>query len=211
MSTGPEPSPLIDEQLSAWLDDELPAAELELLAVRLNASPELRARVARYSLVGSTLRGSQPGGPSAGLAALQISARVSSALDEISVPAVAPIRRPAARLVPYAAAAGVALVAVALVPLLRPVTGPVAGPASSMAAQTGILPATLSPVRAHSLVADRMGPTGQSSLSPRRLTSYLVYHGEYSGMLSAKLTDSHIVNNRAYAAAVQAADPSAVR
>ena len=65
--------------------------------------------------------------------------------------------------------------------------------------------------RAQSLVTDRMGSTGQSSLSPRRLTSYLVYHGEYSGMLSAKLTDSHIVNNRAYAAAVQAADQSAIR
>lgn len=211
MSTHPDQSPLINEQLSAWLDDELPAAELELLAARLAASPELRGRVARYSLVGSTLRGSQPGVPSAGLAAMQVSARVSSALDEIAVPDAAPVRQRAYRLLPYAAAAGVALVAVALVPLLRPVTGPAAGSAPGMAAQSMILPATLTPVRAQSLVTDRMGSTGQSSLSPRRLTSYLVYHGEYSGMLSAKLTDSHIVNNRAYAAAVQAADQSAIR
>lgn len=216
MSTGPDHSALIEEQVSAWLDDELPAAELELLAARMAGSPELRARVARYGLIGSTLRGSQPGVSPAGLAALEISARVSSALDNIEIPIVAPVRRPASRLLPYAAAAGVALVAVALVPLLRPAPGSGSPSTSSMAAEPAILPATLTPVRtqalvADRLVADRMGPAGQSSLSPRRLTSYLVYHGEYSGMLSAKLTDSHIVNNRAYAAAVQMPDQSAAR
>ena len=115
--------------------------------------------------------------------------------------------RPASRLLPYAVAAGVALVAVALVPLLRPAPGSGAASTARMAAQPAIQPVTLTPVRAQSLVADRVGPAGQPSLSPRRLTSYLVYHGEYSGMLSAKLTDSHIVNNRAYAVAVQAARP----
>lgn len=209
MSTGQDQSPLIDEQLSAWLDDELPAAELELLAARLAGSPELRARAARYSLVGSTLRDSHPGAPSAALAALQISARVSAALDETAVPTLPTVRRPAPRLLPYAAAAGIALVAVALVPLLRPATDSGVS-ASSMAARSAGIPATLTPVRAQSFVTDRMGPAGQR-LSPRRLTSYLVYHGEYSGMLSAKLTDSHIVNNRAYAAAVQTPDQSAVR
>lgn len=213
MSTGPDHSPVVDEQLSAWLDDELPVAEVELLAARLAGSPELRGRVARYGLIGSTLRGGQPGGPSAGLVALQVSGRVSAALDEVSVPAsaVAPARRSSSRLLPYAAAAGVALVAAALVPLLGPVTGAGGGSSARMTAQTAVLPAALSPVRAQALVGDRMGPAGQSSLSPRRLTSYLVYHGEYSGMLSAKLTDSHIVNNRAYAAAVQTADQSASR
>lgn len=217
MSTGPDHSPVVDEQLSAWLDDELPVAEVELLAARLAGSPELRGRVARYGLIGSTLRGGQPGGASAGLVALRVSGRVSAALDEVAAPApapapvVAPARRSSSRLLPYAAAAGVALVAAALVPLLGPVAGPGGGSAPSMPAQATVLPAALNPVRAQALVGDRMGPAGQSSLSPRRLTSYLVYHGEYSGMLSAKLTDSHIVNNRAYAAAVQAADQSAIR
>ena len=35
-------------------------------------------------------------------------------------------------------------------------------------------------------------------LSPDRLTNYLVYHGEYSGLMSTKVVDSHIVNQRPY-------------
>lgn len=211
MSTGPDQTPLIDEQLSAWLDDELPAAELELLASRLARSPEQRARVARYGLIGSTLRGGPAGARSAGLAALQISARVNAALDETAISAPVAVPRPAARLLPYAAAAGVALVALALVPLLRPAQESGGMLTAGVAAQSAIRPATMTPARAQSLVTDRVGTPGQPSLSPRRLTSYLVYHGEYSGMLSAKLTDSHIVNNRAYAVAAQAADQPAVR
>ena len=82
MSTGPDQAPRIEEQLSAWLDDELPAAELELLASRLARSPELRARAARYGLIGSTLRGAPAGMTAGGLAALQLGARVDVALDE---------------------------------------------------------------------------------------------------------------------------------
>ncbi|MBL8201950.1 MAG: sigma-E factor negative regulatory protein [Chromatiales bacterium] len=211
MSTGPDQSPLIDEQLSAWLDDELPAAEQELLVSRLARSPEHRARVARYGLIGSTLRGGPAGSRSAGIAALEISARVSAALDGIPAPSAPRVRQPGSRLLPYAAAAGIALVAVALVPVLRPAPGPGTATMASMATQPAVVPATLTSARAPSLVADRVAPAGQPSLTSRRLTSYLVYHGEYSGMLSAKLTDSHIVNNRAYAAAAQASDQSAVR
>jgi hypothetical protein len=146
-----------------------------------------------------------------GLAALQISARVSAALDGISAPGPAAAPRPASRLLPYAVAAGVALVAVALVPLLRPAPGSADIPTARVAVQSSIQPAALTPVRAQWLVVDRAGNSAQPSLSPRRLTSYLVYHGEYSGMLSAKLTDSHIVNNRAYAVAMHAVDQPAVR
>lgn len=211
MSTAQDQASLIDEQLSAWLDDELPAAELELLVSRLSRSPEHRARVARYGLIGSTLRGVPDGARAASLAALGMSARVSVALDAGPVPAEPVARRPRSRLVPYVAAAAVALVAVALVPVLRPAPGSGASPAASVAGQATMVPATLMPVRAQSLVAGRVGPPGQPSLSPRRLTSYLVYHGEYSGMLSAKLTDSHIVNNRSYAVAAQAPGQPAIR
>ena len=209
MSTGPDQAPRIEEQLSAWLDDELPAAELELLASRLARSPELRARAARYGLIGSTLRGAPAGTTAGGLAALQLGARVDVALDEGAASAPPAVARRASRLLPYAAAAGIALVAVALVPLLRPAPG--SAPMARVAVQPAIQPVTLAPVRAQSLVEDRVGGPGQPSLSPRRLTSYLVYHGEYSGMLSAKLTDSHIVNNRAYAVAAQTTDQPAVR
>lgn len=207
MSTGPDQSRLIDEQLSAWLDDELPAAEFQLLASRLERSPEHRARFARYSLIGSTLRDGQAGARSAGLLALKVAGRVSGTLDAMPVPAV-PVR-PALRLLPYAAAASIALIALALVPLLRPAEVAHVTTTAGLAVRPGA--ATLTPVRAPLLVEGRDRPAGQPSLSPRRLTSYLVYHGEYSGVLSAKLTDSHIVNNRAYAVVVHGADQPHVR
>ncbi|MEO7387149.1 MAG: RseA family anti-sigma factor [Gammaproteobacteria bacterium] len=202
MTAGPDQTPLIDEQLSAWLDDELPAAELQLLASRLERSPEHRARLARYGLIGSTLRGAPAGARSPGVAALQVSVRVGAVLDESSVVTAPAIGRPARSTLRYAIAAGVGLVAVALVPLLRPAGPPAADPNAVIAGTAVVPPAS----RPSSRVVDRVGGSEQPSLSTRRLTNYLVYHGEYSGMLSAKLTDSHIINNRSYAVAVQTSD-----
>jgi negative regulator of sigma E activity len=45
-----------DSQLSAMFDDELPAAECELLARRLARDEALRAQWSRYSLIGAALR-----------------------------------------------------------------------------------------------------------------------------------------------------------
>jgi hypothetical protein len=41
----------------------------------------------------------------------------------------------------------------------------------------------------------------QTLLSRQRLTDYLVLHGEYTGTLAVQVADSHIVNDRSYAAA----------
>jgi negative regulator of sigma E activity len=203
MSNGPERPPLTEEQLSAWLDDELPPAELELLAARLASSPDLQARVARYGLIGSALRGGQSRGVGGDLVAMQLSGRVRRALDaEVPAPS-ARLAANRSRLAPYAAAAGVALLALTLVPLVGPVTRD--GTATPRVA--GVAAGKAAPA----LMVERVAAPAQASLSPRRLTSYLVYHGEYAGMLSAKLTDSHIVNNRAYAVTVHAPDETARR
>ena len=194
MTTAPDHKPLIDEQLSAWLDDELPREELELLVARLAESPELKARLARYSLIASRVRGSQVGNVSTELAALRLGGRVRAALEEPTASERQPAAARTNRVLPYAMAAGLTLAAVAFTvaqgPLLRPVGDPVQGSAQPVVAD----PAP--------------GPVGQVSLSSKRLTNYLVYHGEYSGLLSARVTESHIVNNRPYALALQAADRS---
>ncbi|MFL6601038.1 MAG: sigma-E factor negative regulatory protein [Steroidobacteraceae bacterium] len=46
----------LDSQLSAMFDDELPAAQCELLARRLSRDEELRARWGRYAAIGATIR-----------------------------------------------------------------------------------------------------------------------------------------------------------
>jgi negative regulator of sigma E activity len=46
----------LDSQLSAMFDDELPAAECELLARRLSRDEELRGRWSRYAAISATIR-----------------------------------------------------------------------------------------------------------------------------------------------------------
>jgi negative regulator of sigma E activity len=46
----------LDSQLSAMLDDELPAAECELLARRLSRDEQLQARWGRYAAIGASIR-----------------------------------------------------------------------------------------------------------------------------------------------------------
>jgi negative regulator of sigma E activity len=208
MKTGPDHHPPIDEQLSAWLDDELPPEELELLRARLEASPERRARLALYSLIGSHLRDGQPGRLQTGLRALGLSARVGAALrGPVVSPTEASLRVVSlspSRFLPYALAAGVALAAVGLTALLRQAG---VGPGFSASDQAQASVQRVSPVERQATLP--VATSGQASLSPQRLTTYLVYHGEYSGVMSARVTESHIVNQSRYVGALQAADLSA--
>ncbi|MEO8225638.1 MAG: sigma-E factor negative regulatory protein [Gammaproteobacteria bacterium] len=224
-------SPLVNEQLSAWLDDELPAEEMVLLLARLDRSLELRDRAARYSLIGSCLRDGPSAALDSQLLALSLSDRVRTAIGEPdgAQPAVAQLEAPGlrSRFLPYAAAAALALIAVVLVPVVKSLVVPGTGPGFAADGQS---PASESAVATAPLSAGVTVPgpglnspglnspdlnspdlnspdlnspdlNSQRAISPRRLTNYLVYHGEYSGTLSAKAADSHIVNQPAYAVA----------
>lgn len=50
---------MLDSQLSAMFDDELPAAECELLARRLSRDESLQARWRHYAVIGAAIRGEQ--------------------------------------------------------------------------------------------------------------------------------------------------------
>lgn len=198
MNPGPDHQPLvhtpaISEQLSAWLDDELPRVEQELLVARLAQSPDSQARLARYSLISSCLRGGPAGvaGNSSNEgAALQLTARVQAALGAASNETQPPAEVRTTRALPYSIAAALALVAVLVAvvqgPLMRPGDARVQAPAqTAVAAQAALR---------------------QASLSSQRMTNYLVHHGEYSGLLSARATESHIINSRPHSMALQTAD-----
>ncbi len=203
MNPGPDHQPLIHnpasgEQLSAWLDDELPRVEQELLVARLAQSPDGQARLARYGLISSCLRGG-PGGvagnSSSEGAALQLSGRVQAALGAAISGTQAPAAVRTNRALPYSIAAALALVAVLVAvvqgPLMRPGDARVQAPAqTAVAAQAALR---------------------QASLSSQRMTNYLVHHGEYSGLLAARVTESHIINSRPHSMGLQAADRSPSR
>ncbi|HET9105942.1 MAG TPA: sigma-E factor negative regulatory protein [Steroidobacteraceae bacterium] len=75
----------LDSQLSAMFDNELPAAECELLARRLSRDPDLKARWGRYAVIGAVIR-AERGVTLEGSVAGRVSAALSSepalALDE---------------------------------------------------------------------------------------------------------------------------------
>ncbi len=73
----------IREQVSAFLDGELPSSETELLLKRLTRDAELRESFGRYALIGEALRGASPGLLTRGFAG-----RVNLAIDGEPVPAV---------------------------------------------------------------------------------------------------------------------------
>src|SRR5262245_47219076 len=91
----------LDSQLSAMFDNELPAAECELLARRLSRDEELKARWGRYAAIGATIRAE--GGPRL---SAELARRVSVAISAeppmgntanaglTGQPQVAPVARP---------------------------------------------------------------------------------------------------------------------
>lgn len=189
---------IVAEQLSAWLDDELPGAELELLMARLAQNTQQRSRLGRYGLIGATLRGGYPVPD-----ARQLSDRVRRALEADlpiaadSLPAAtAPDRRWQDNIVPFAAAATVLLTLFVMATLRSP------EPAAVVAMQTNrasmFIPAAATSGRwRQPQFADR------TPLSRQRLTDYLVWHGEYTGAIAVQAAESRIVNDRGYAAAVR--------
>jgi sigma-E factor negative regulatory protein RseA len=177
----------IDEQMSAFIDGELPAAELDLLVARLDRNPSRRAALARYAMIGECLRTG-----SGRVEALDISERVRAALGgdaPASAPAAPSLRASAWRgWVPGAVAAAAAVAAVLVgVPFALQGSGPTATETVATAAPSEVPLASVTPG-----ATKRLNPRAAA-----RLTGYLVAHGQYANQLSRNSFDSHLVSARA--------------
>ena len=182
----------IREQVSAFLDGELPNSETELLLKRLTRDAELRESFGRYALVGECLRGG--GG---GRLSQDFRVRVNRAIDgeprtvaSEGLPAVTLQRwwRPAAG---AAVAAGVMAVAVLSFQQRADAPGAVAAlPAGPR------LAAVAQPHEALSYTVPTVVGEAPSAMPAARLTSYVFAHSRYSSVLgqsnvlSGLLTDS---------------------
>jgi sigma-E factor negative regulatory protein RseA len=195
-------SQILDEQLSAFLDGELPAEELDLLLARLDQDEAHRVRLGRYALIGECLRTG-----SARPEAVGLCERVRSVLGPDTAP-LAAIAAPRARLRRGRVAGGIAAAA-AVVAVL--VAGPAAWRGDRQPAPRAAVPAAPTADSAIGLVKADLS----RRLDPRsaaRLTGYLVAHGEYANQLSRSTLDSHLVTARAERASWrQAQDPADVR
>jgi sigma-E factor negative regulatory protein RseA len=165
----------IREQVSAFLDGELPSSESELLLKRLTRDADLRTIFGRYALIGETLRGAGRAPVSRGFAA-----RVNRAIDGEPATAIPSGLRAAhgrwwRPVAGAAVAAGVAAVAVvalqqrAVAPGVQatfPVIAQSAKPAQATEAPSYVVPAPSTGAAAAVMPATR-------------LTSYVFAHSNY--------------------------------
>jgi sigma-E factor negative regulatory protein RseA len=186
----------IREQVSAFLDGELPNSETELLLKRLTRDPELRESFGRYALIGESLRG----GTHARLSQ-DFPGRVNRAIDgEPLVADPAAVRgrstvwwRPFAGAAVAAGVAAIAVVALqqrAIAPTLRaalPVTVPNAAtlPSGGSAQYTRVaVNGGAGPAReALSYTVPATVPDAPAALPAARLTNYVFAHSKYSSVL----------------------------
>jgi sigma-E factor negative regulatory protein RseA len=185
----------IREQVSAFLDGELPDTETELLLKRLTRDGELRESFGRYALIGEALRGGESQVLTRGFAS-----RVNLAID--GEPVQAPAHGQPANasrwwrpLAGVTVAAGVA--AVAIVALQQRAISPRLSGAAAVTAQNVAAPraAAGNPVLAQgaggpreplSYTVPTTSTEAPSALIPARLTNYVFAHSKYSSGLGQR-------------------------
>jgi sigma-E factor negative regulatory protein RseA len=186
----------IREQVSAFLDGELPNSETELLLKRLTRDPELRESFGRYALIGESLRGGTHARLSQGFPG-----RVNRAIDgEPPVADPANVRGRSAvwwrHFAGAAVAAGVAGIAVvalqqrAIAPTPRaglavtvPNTVTLASGGSTPFARVAQSGGTATPREALSYTVPATVPDAPAALPAARLTNYVFAHSKYSSVL----------------------------
>jgi sigma-E factor negative regulatory protein RseA len=182
----------INDQVSAFIDDELSADESAMLVRRFERDPEARGRALRYTLIGDALRG-QLLEPNPSILRRRVAASLSGAhAAPAKVAAGWPLRfaRPA---VGFGIAAAVAVVAIGA---LRVVNDAQDAPATVAATVETAQPLQVREisVEAPSYVVPQEAPEGRPVTPPIRLTNYLMRHGEYASGLSRTSVHSNVVS-----------------
>ena len=158
---------MINEQLSALLDGELPIEQEALLMRRLENEPELRDSLSRYSLIGELLRDD-----GAVLGAQSVSDRVAAALSNEAVAEQTPL--PAQRWNGGLVGAGIAASIALLVMFNLDGLGGRADPSAGGATQIV-----------------QTAQAGHAHAGSERMTRYLVAHSRFANNASRQLQDAH--------------------
>jgi negative regulator of sigma E activity len=186
----------ISDQISAFIDNELPADESALLVRRFERDPEARARAMRYTLIGAAMRGEllEPH-PSV------LRQRVAAALSGSALPSIPRAReawtdRFARPLLGVGIAATVAVVAIGTLRQLNEASLTPGGAAPIAATE-------IREISAPAYVVPR--DTDQSRTVAPRLTNYLMHHGEFASGLTRTSVNSNVVGAAMEPVVVEAA------
>jgi sigma-E factor negative regulatory protein RseA len=189
----------IREQVSAFLDGELPNSETELLLKRLARDGELRESFGRYALIGEAVRGG-----TLSLMTKGFPGRVNLAIDGEPIPAAGQVSqihgsrwwRPFAG---AAVAAGVATVAI--VALQQRAVAPGLRAGAVISAQNSVVPVQSSLLAQNAVMTQGGAPASRekitytvppvsqaapSAMPPARLTNYVFAHSRYSSGLDQR-------------------------
>jgi anti-sigma factor RsiW len=188
----------IKEQLSAFLDGELPDPESALLLKRLERDDDLRGALSRYSLIGAVLRseGDVP-------AARQVAARVSAAIAREPVrtgglawlPGRASLGRSVAGI---AVAAGVAFGAVMLVQQVLTVETDAPAAVLARAEAPPVQPVTDDTGPLDSPAEPYVTPPAAdvpAGIAPAELANYLVAHYGYASPLVRRSVGAGLISD----------------
>ena len=179
----------INDQISAFIDNELSADESALLVRRFERDPESRTRAMRYTLIGASLRGEllEPH-PSV------LRQRVAAALSGGAAPSLPkPRERWTARWARPLLGVGIAAtVAVVAVGTLRSLNEAAFAPGDSMPV-AGTPSQLRDPVTEPFYVVPQNTNQDQSRTVAPRLANYLMHHGEFASGLTRTSVNSNVV------------------
>jgi len=179
----------INDQISAFIDNELSADESALLVRRFERDAEARTRAMRYTLIGASLRGEllEPH-PSV------LRQRVAAALSGGAAPSM-PTPKPRERVAdrwarPLLGVGIAATVAVVAIGTLRSLNEAASAPGAATP-PAGIPLQVRNPDTSY--VVPQVVDEDQSLLVAPRLANYLMHHGEFASGLTRTSVSSNVV------------------
>jgi len=169
----------IDEQLSAFIDGELPQEEMELLLRRIEGNDDCRSRFSRYVSIGSVLRGDVSQSDRIRVGVMQAISGIEQPDQERPEKAVKARSGFGLRVAGLAAVAGICGLAVMGVqPSLLGLGGPSELTVAEVVTPAGAAAAT--PIQQ---------AASKQAVQSDRMTSYLAAHGEHAKTISWRVAE----------------------
>lgn len=176
------PNETLRQQLSAFVDGELPSAEAELLVRRLARDSELKQSMSRYLLAGEAMRAPGQAGPSRGF-----SAKIAAVIErDTSQPAASRIPAVAAELPRWLKPAAGMAVAAGVAALAVFGFRQTMNDGEDIAGIESLQPVTVTALRMDegaSYIVPAVTNGAVVPIAAAQLTNYVVAHSEYSSPL----------------------------
>jgi sigma-E factor negative regulatory protein RseA len=191
----------LDSQLSAMFDNELAAAECELLARRLSRDEDLKARWGRYAVIGATIR-AEGGARLSAKVARRVSAAISAEPAVLSPPVPQRAQPFASRLwMPLGGVAVAASVAAAAILWVRFQSLP-GGPATAQVYSGDRVVSAGAATEASDRYVVPKALARRSVVPSTQFANYVVAHSEFSSPVNRRNILSALMTNESGTAGV---------